>query len=578
MLLEYKFTNEDEAISGLNNNKMGIKIDSSFKNQDLKRYLKKYFDKCNAYGIKDTTYGIQLLFSKSNFNYDDDEEENGYDTLFYSIITNDGFYEFLKSYKKPWVKEISEYKQIINDKWDWNTPNVFHKLEKKIQEESNKHGKKAKGSGDIADVKTLYNDGVWALYQPTSFQGEKAIAFYGKKGEKQTTCEWCTRADEHYYNSYSKYQPLFVFRNFETGKSYQLAFEENGHVDFLDQNDVRGDEITKGDLRKIPDNLLKLVKFKGNGRTLLDYKNNLDFSIKKGKKYLSEKDVYKTNNKNTPKFGKIIDLNDKVAKQEILNFSGAEAVNKFKNHLTDFFQAEKMTKIEMVDNYKKTRATKYFLKNNPEVWIIFTTIISQGKSQLNDYTFESDKYHELFTNDRKFLYQTALKDFGFKKQKERKENNKSHFKKVDEWNQVAHLISNDVINNLRNKKFTVNGNTVKLIDFNAPEYFAGYSGVREYFLPSNITVQNINTPAKTTFNFLNNADKGVGYLNASKIKINSSGDKFDKGTKLFKEVSTICTEISKQIMKEKAWRNLHNLSRQSNPNRPIYEEVNYFPY
>ena len=42
----------------------------------------------------------------------------------------------------------------------------------------------------------------------------------------------------------------------KTGKSYQLAFMEYG-VEFLDQNDVKGDEVTTGDLNKIPDNLLK---------------------------------------------------------------------------------------------------------------------------------------------------------------------------------------------------------------------------------------------------------------------------------------------------------------------------------
>ena len=75
-------------------------------------------------------------------------------------------------------------------------------------------------------------------------------------------------------------------------KSYQLSFKEYG-VEFLDQNNKKGDEVTIGDLNKIPDNLLKLVKHPKNGRTLLDYKTSRNRLINAPKKkgYLKAENV-----------------------------------------------------------------------------------------------------------------------------------------------------------------------------------------------------------------------------------------------------------------------------------------------
>ena len=174
----YNFTNVDEVMSALEANQIGVKIDPSYKQLNgntksfTRRNLQKFFNKCESLGIKDTTYGIQLLLSKTN------------DINLEQAVNNDGLYEFLKSYRKPWVKQLDEYNEFINQKYN---SELWHKLEKAIQDEQTNHGKAAKGSGDLQDVKVLYNDGTWKLLQPTSFQGEKAAAFYIKDGKETPT-------------------------------------------------------------------------------------------------------------------------------------------------------------------------------------------------------------------------------------------------------------------------------------------------------------------------------------------------------------------------------------------------------
>jgi hypothetical protein len=193
-------------------------------------------------------------------------------------VREDGLYEFLKSYKKPWVKQLIQYKEFMED--DGTSFNRrLHELEKAIQYEQSNHGKAAKGSGDLQDVKVPYDDGTWKLMIPSSFQGEKAAAFYIKDG-KETPTEWCTRAEESYYNRYSKNAPLYIIRNMKTGNSYQMAFTKETHWDddksemrvhFLDQNDAKGDEITLGDLSKIPNELLKHIPIPGKNKSMADY-------------------------------------------------------------------------------------------------------------------------------------------------------------------------------------------------------------------------------------------------------------------------------------------------------------------
>ena len=400
----YNFTNVDEVMSALEANKIGVKIDTSYKQLNgntksfTRRNLQKFFNKCESLGIKDTTYGVQLLLSKTN------------DINLEQAVNNDGLYEFLKSYRKPWVKQLDEYNEFINKKYN---SELWHKLEKAIQDEQSNHGKAAKGSGDLQDVRALYDDGNWKLLQPISFQGEKAAAFYIKDG-KETPTEWCTRADESYYNHYTKFGPLYIIRNMKTGKSYQLAFMEYG-VEFLDQNDVKGDEVTTGDLNKIPDNLLKLVKHPKNGRTLLDYKTSRNKSLnapeKKG--YLKADNV--GTNPNNFKYGPTVQLENNVCKKDILNFS----YDSIQDSLSDYFTSEKP--IQVSGNYvKRHKAAAYFLKGKEDAMIIFQTLGNNGKSYVDGTFLETKKFNKDLTPEEKNnIFKIAQKDFGITKSRER---------------------------------------------------------------------------------------------------------------------------------------------------------------
>ena len=284
----YNFTNDDEVYEALEANQIGVKLLPEYKDKTKWGYacekLRIFFKKCNELGIKDTTYGVQLLLSKVP------------PTNLENIIRTDGLYELLKSRKKPWVKELKEFQTLMNEKeWLGATVNDLHTFEKVVQEGQSKHGKASKGGGDIAGVKTVYDDGTWKLMIPSSFQGAKAASFYIKDGQEIPT-EWCTRCDEYYYKRYSKQAPLYIIRNIKTGKSYQMAFtwdtswdtdKEIVIVHFLDQKDKKGDKITQGDLSKIPNELLKHILIpagKSKGKTMADYntaKNESDPDAKR---------------------------------------------------------------------------------------------------------------------------------------------------------------------------------------------------------------------------------------------------------------------------------------------------------
>ena len=306
----YNFTNADEVMSAIKANQVGVKIDNSYKQLNgntesfVRRNLQKFFNKCETLDIKDTTYGVQVLLSKTN------------DINLEQAVNNDGLYEFLKSYRKPWVKQLEEYNEFINKKYD---SLLWHKLEKAIQDNQNNHGKVSKGGGQLKDVKVAYDDGTWKLLIPSSFEGEKAAAFYIKDG-KETPTEWCTRCNKRYYDMYTEMAPLYIIRNMKTGKSYQLAFTEH-RVEFLDQNDVKGDEVTTGDLTVIPDKLLALVKHPKNGRSLLDYKNSRKLIAKAPNK----KGYIKTDEAGTYpsqfKYGPVSSIGGNVCKKDVLNFT-----------------------------------------------------------------------------------------------------------------------------------------------------------------------------------------------------------------------------------------------------------------
>lgn len=177
----YNFSNVDEVLSAIKSNQAGVKINNSIKAASaatlLKYYFRYFFERCESLGVKEKTYGIQLLLSKSESV-----------ALLSRIVETDGFYEILKSYKKPWVKEMPAFQSLMERKtWDSTSLETLHNLEKDIQREQENHGKKSKGSGEMQDVKVLHDDGTWKLMQPTSFQGEKAAAYYTKDGKETPT-------------------------------------------------------------------------------------------------------------------------------------------------------------------------------------------------------------------------------------------------------------------------------------------------------------------------------------------------------------------------------------------------------
>jgi len=424
----YNFSNADEVMSAIKANQVGVKVNNSFKAaieknpNSLKKTLKHFFEKCEQLGVKETTYGVQLLLSKTDcLNNDDDDDDDDYedyypeDSLFSDVIKSDGFYEILKSYKKPWVKEMPAFQSLMERRsWDSASIDTLHELEKDIQREQENHGKKSKGSGEMQDVKVLYNDGTWRLLQPTSFQGEKAAAFYIKNG-KETPTEWCTRCDNYYYNHYTQFGPLYIIRNMKSGKSYQLAFTEYS-VEFLDQNDEKGDKITTGDLNPIPDNLLKLIKHPKNGRTLLDYKTSRNKALSAPEK----KGYLKTDNVGIGpgdfKYGPTVQLDNNICKKDILNFS----YDSFRDSFSDYFTSKKP--IEVSTKYvKRHKATAYFIKGKEDALMVLQTLGKEGKSFVDGTILETKKFQDLTPDEKYDVYRVAQKDFGVTKSRERAE-------------------------------------------------------------------------------------------------------------------------------------------------------------
>lgn len=390
VLLEaYKFTNEEEVYDALEANRIGVKILPEYKDKIKWSYtcekLRKFFKTCKELGIKDTTYGVQLLLSK----VPPENLEN--------VINTDGFYELLKSRNKQWVKELKEFQDLMNEKvWFGSITNDLHKFEKVVQDNQTNHGKSSKGSGNLKDVNVLYDDGTWKLMTVNTFEGAKAASFYNENGKEKTTA-WCTRADIYYFNRYTNYgkNPLYIFRNLKNGKAYQMAFENDDsdddvYIHFLDQDDEKGDEITQGDFSKLPDNLLKLVKSPfGNlkGKSLLDYKKAEEIDPNEGKKgyvdkrnekfkdagYVDDKTVEKIVNKEAYlPFENFIEKFGRIKKQ--VSVGGAMQPTNIDKLNTYFYKG-----IKAVNNYgQKAGYRKYFFEKRPDIWI---TIVAHKKTK-----------------------------------------------------------------------------------------------------------------------------------------------------------------------------------------------------
>ena len=570
----YNFTNVDEVYDALETNQIGVKTQPEYKKKEKWSYtcekLRKFFNKCEGLGIKDTTYGVQLLLSKvPPYNLED-------------IIGTNGLYELLRSRKKPWVKELKEYQTLMNSKvWSETAVNNLHDFEKAVQDNQNSHGKAAKGSGYLQGVKTLYDDGTWKLLQPTSFQGEKAAAFYIKNGEEVPT-KWCTRCDEIQYNNYTKLGPLYIIRNMKSGKSYQLSFKEYG-VEFLDQDNRKGDEVTTGDLNKIPDNLLKLVKHPKNGRTLLDYKTSRNKSLnapeKKG--YLKAENV--GTDQNNFKYGPTVQLENNVCKKDILNFS----YDSIQDSLSDYFISEKPIQVS-IKYVKRHKATAYFLKGKEDAMIIFQTLGNNGKSYVDGTFLETKKFNKGLTPEEKNnIFQIAQKDFGITKSRERvsaqqdrkddlmkKYNNKmlnmsqeGHNKIVDNINSKLDFRKSKLFKGLNSVPFPFFGRTgewgtkamagstlVKYLSFIPTEEL-------ERRLPPNMKNSAVDVIFKNLNdeNNIKNADTVT--WNKANAAILVTGYDRDDYLKLPKEEFELCKkiaiEIQKEFIKDPDYRNLN---------------------
>lgn len=439
-----KFTDGKSVIDAIKNNSVGAKVDPSYKKLNgntsafVKTNFNAFFEKCKNLGIKDTVYGVQFLLGHTN------------DISLENAIKNDAIYEFLKSYKKPWVKELPVYNKFINSPYNADT---WHEFEKAIQEGSDKHGKANKGSGDKKEIKILYpkDSNGWELLIPLSFEGEKAAAFYGKEGGTQAPCQWCTRADKKYYDYYTNdnSHPLYIIRNWKTGKSYQMGFtnetvhntksEKDIKVHFLDQNDSKGDEITKGDLEKIPDNLLKLIKIYGTNRNLVDYKKEgfIDpnegqkgFALSRNKTWREAKPLgdelckkaYKIEgydiNFMLEKYGRIMKM---VAKNSVKD-PPTEVDN-----LTNYANTGK----KYVFNYgKKQGEMKYYFEKQPDKYItfvadkfgVYNTDISKKLSKLENIILNKIAKLDLKQDE---IYNNKIMG----KEKIRDEKNKENYKK-----------------------------------------------------------------------------------------------------------------------------------------------------
>lgn len=622
----YNFTNADEVMSAVKANQIGVKIDQSFKTDQgsipTKLAFKHFFEKCQSLGIKDTTYGVQILLSKTT------RETIGY------AVAEDAIYEFLRSYRKPWVKQLPEYKLFMDGKYN---KDVWHNLEKAIQNNQTAHGKVAKGGGQIKDVKVAYDDGTWKLLIPSSFEGEKAAAFYfDTKTGKEVPTEWCTRCDKYYYDHYTERGPLFIIRNMKNGNSYQLAFMAN-KIEFLDQFDEKGDEITHGDLTKIPDNLLKLIKDPRNvqnPRTLLDYKEarkELGKIALPKKGYLSPNENISSGNPNSPDtvLGKPISLGDGVFKREFLNYSDDKPKDLMRIYFERFaeggetprYKTEKLSTAEL-KYAKKHKATVYYHESDPKATYTYTTSATiDGKRELSGEIIQSENfYKKLPVEIQGKVMRKADEDFGYAKHADRQDAkaaanstekadnkiNEKYEEIVDAVNRKVDFSKSDIFESLLGMgipRFKDRLGRAKIV----PRKFA-FQPKREWLreLRSNRHNDTISVEFKewddeededVDLNELNknygevklqgSTMKDVDFLkgNCVYVVFNDWAQIFDKtfNPKEYNLLRSVAKEVMKEFLKIDEFRNKNLerkiLDKKDGVKRPeLYESVNYFPY
>lgn len=422
-----KIDSADDAVKLIKTKQIGVKVDPSIFNipdEKLKGILNLFINECNQKNIKEIVYGIQFLVSHSTADDIEDIVSNG-----------DAFYYFLESYKKPWIKQLPMYSKFINGKYD---PEIWNTFAEQILKGQDQHGLTKKGKGKaLDDVKTIYNDGTWTLQIPSSFEGEKAAAYYGTPGNEQVT-NWCTRVNKEFWDRYSKNgsQTVYIIKNHKTGKSYQAVFEKN-YVNLFNQFDKEGkegDEVTAGDLTGIPDKILSLIKNNTKesptcGKTLLDYKksnyNSKDFINKErithsydeenNELYLSKS--FSSGYVDNFVLGKISDIGHGVNKAKILNIKNYDSDDDDNNALQNFFRKA-----------KNVYACLYWIGNNKKISILAIINNDVSLSSKGIKCIKSSDFINYKANYKDVLLKAAMNDSGCFKKDQRDNNRNQNIK------------------------------------------------------------------------------------------------------------------------------------------------------
>lgn len=561
------FENSNDVLTAIKNNKIGSKINKEFKELNgnteatVRRALDLFFNKCENLKIQNKVYGVQFLLAKTT------------DINIYTAVKNDGLYEFLKSSKKDWVKNLDIYKEVLDNPFD---NSLWHKFEKEIQEQSVNHGKANKGSGTSKSNCEKYNDGNWSLEIPNSFEEGKAISFYYDKGVKKPT-HWCTRADKSYYDNYTQggKSHLYVIKNLKTGRAYQLAFMGYS-VEFLDDQDEKGDEVTTGDLSKIPNDLLKLIKDENvkNGRTLLDFKLKNE-KEKPTNKHIKGEAFNVYNNNSKPQLGPSKQVKDHIYVRRVKNFKRPFS----KDGLSNFFKTKEGQYASKTTLVKADYLLAFYDDRYPEKYVYFDPKLKNKIYQNPD--LDSKVFREIYStaikysgvdkraskhrdqeeeNNKVFMNERKLYDYFNEKLEDVKEEVSDHLgitvKYIDVLNQKGHTIGSFELESIAMKpiqmRLGTNSGTFRIV-FANDKNISTYKTATYCIVNTSVPVNNI----KKTNNIYNKGDK-----------------EFDFWINIMKKAVDIITKddiIKKRIEHVKGVR-----SQEKNNKNPIYE--GYFNY
>lgn len=173
--------------------------------------------------------------------------------------------ELSKAFATDWFKKDTwqeELNSLITKKFnatDWS--NLEHAIQDARSKRQAKKGKTISNTNNLYD--TLYDDGTWKLYAPKCFEGDVELASHIKPFKSYDTTynktRWCTAAQESYYKRYTgDGNKLYVIQYWENGEyteAWQLAFDGETHIEFMDKHD----NTNYKEVRNAPTELLELV-------------------------------------------------------------------------------------------------------------------------------------------------------------------------------------------------------------------------------------------------------------------------------------------------------------------------------